>query len=514
VGNDITERKRSEDAQRLLATAVEQASEGIAITDTSGYIRYANPSFERISGYSEDEIIGSKLTALEHEARKTPSQGELWDSIAGTNVWTGRLTGKRKDGTIYQADTTVAPVRDVSGQITKYVAVQRDVTKEVELHEQLLQAQKMEAVGVLAGGIAHDFNNLLTVVMGHSELLAARENIDDHVLRDLQKIHQASVHGADLVNRLLTFSRKGEVRPRLVNLNEQIEQLNSLLSRVIPRMIEIELRLAPELHFVNADPGQMEQVLMNLAVNAEDAMPDGGRLVIETANVGPDGECSKDQAEAEPGRFVMLSVSDTGHGMDQETQEHIFEPFYTTKEIGRGTGLGLAIAYGIVQQHSGRIECESFPGVGTTFKIYLPAAEAKPEKEPPLDQNLPLSGTETLLLVDDEKDVRDLGKAILGGAGYKIVEATNGEEALRIYRKQRRKISLVILDLIMPGMSGRECFQELVRSEPGIKVLISSGYPSSELAGDPAQIEAAGFVRKPYSTIELLRAVRSTLDRA
>jgi CheY-like chemotaxis protein len=241
-------------------------------------------------------------------------------------------------------------------------------------------------------------------------------------------------------------------------------------------------------------------------------MPEGGRLVIETANVVLENGYSKGRAEDKENRFVMLSVSDTGHGMDQETRERIFEPFYTTKEKGRGTGLGLAMAYGIVQQHGGQIECESFPGVGTTFKIYLPAAEAKPEAERTLGEDLPLSGAETLLLVDDEEDVRDLGKAILSGAGYTIIEATSGDEALEIYRTKGREISLVILDLIMPGMSGRECFQELVRCDPSIKILISSGYGSRDWTADSAPIDAAGFVKKPYATGELLRAVRSTLD--
>jgi len=265
---------------------------------------------------------------------------------------------------------------------------------------------------------------------------------------------------------------------------------------------------------VHADPGQIEQVLMNLAVNARDAMPEGGRFVIQTANVDPGKEQSDRYLGDKRGRFVMLSVSDTGHGMDQETQERIFEPFFTTKEKGRGTGLGLAIAYGIVQHHGGHIECESFPGVGTTFKIYLPAAEAEPEMEYPLDQLTPLSGTETLLLVDDEDDVRALGKTILNGAGYKVIEATNGMEALDIYRKEGRHISLVILDLIMPGIGGKECCQELVRYNPGLKVLISSGYSSADMDGAAGQIDAAGSVNKPYSAQELLRAVRSALDGA
>jgi PAS domain S-box-containing protein len=385
--------------------------------------------------------------------------------------------------------------------------------EQLELQKQLLHAQKMEAVGVLAGGIAHDFNNLLTVIMGFSELLSTNGNIDEQVRADLRKIHRASVHGSDLVNGLLTFSRKGEVQPRLLNLNDQIEQLNRLLSRVIPKMIDIELDLSAGLDLVNADPGQIEQVLMNLAVNARDAMPEGGRLVIQTANVNHDTEQSESPGDKR-GRFVMLSVSDTGHGMDQETQERIFEPFFTTKEKGRGTGLGLAIAYGIVQQHGGCIECESFPGVGATFRIFWPAAEGEPVPEWREEPAITPGGTETVLLVDDEDAVRDLGKAILEEAGYEVIQAANGAEALRICQKQGRSIALVILDLIMPGMSGKECLQELVRRHPGVKILISSGYPSGEISGDAIQTNAAGFVNKPYSMGELLRAVRSTLDGA
>lgn len=385
--------------------------------------------------------------------------------------------------------------------------------EQLELQKQLLHAQKMEAVGLLAGGIAHDFNNLLTVIMGYSELLAATGNIDEQVRTDLRKIHRASVRGGDLVNRLLTFSRKGEVQPQLLNLNEQIEQVNSLLSRAIPKIIDIELDLTACLDPLRADPGQIEQVLMNLAVNARDAMPEGGRLVIQTANVNHDTEQSESPGDKRS-RFVMLSVSDTGHGMDQETLERIFEPFFTTKEKGRGTGLGLAIAYSIVQQHGGRIECESFPGVGTTFRILWPATEGEPEPERREEPAITPGGTETVLLVDDEDDVRDLGKTILEAAGYRVIEAANGAEALEICRKQGRRIALVILDLIMPGMSGNECVQELIRCNPGVKILISSGYPSGGIADNALQTNAAGFVNKPYSVKELLRAVRARLDGA
>ena len=380
----------------------------------------------------------------------------------------------------------------------------RDVTQEVQLQEQLIQAQKMEAVGTLSGGIAHDFNNLLQVTLGYSELLLAEKREDDPEYADLSKILQSARSGAELVQRLLTFSRKVEPKPIPLNLNRRILQVEKLLGRTIPKMIDIQLDLSDDLADINADPTQMEQVLMNLAVNARDAMPDGGKLTLGTRNVTLDEEYCKVHVEAKPGQYVLLAVSDTGHGMDKATIDHIFEPFYTTKELGRGTGLGLAMVYGIVKQHGGFINCYSEVEHGTTFNVYFPAIESQVELDVDKTGVMPAFGTETILLVDDEEFVRDLGARILSKAGYNVLTATNGREALDLFEKERTQISLVILDLIMPEMGGKECLKELRKIDPQLKVLIASGLSADPSTKESVEMGARGFVSKPFRFKELL----------
>jgi nitrogen-specific signal transduction histidine kinase/ActR/RegA family two-component response regulator len=393
-----------------------------------------------------------------------------------------------------------------------YHSIIRDVTERKALERQLLQSKKMEAIGTLAGGIAHDFNNLLTVVLGFSDLLLVETDERDPSYADIQKINQAARSGADLVKRILAFSKKAETYPRPLDLNSEIEQIKELLIRTIPKMIEIKLMLSDDLATVNADPTQVEQVLMNLAVNARDAMPGGGKLTIETQNVSLDEEYRRMHLGARPGDYVMLSVSDTGHGMDREALNRIFEPFYTTKGTGKGTGLGLAVVYGIVKQHGGYINCYSEPGVGTTFKIYLPVIQIEAESKTALDKATLAGGTETVLLVDDEESIRDLGKRILERSGYTVLTAGNAKEALGIYTKDRDKISLVILDLIMPEMGGKQCLEELLRINPQAKVLIATGLAANGLTREAIDMGGKGLVGKPYNVEEMLRAVRKVLD--
>jgi len=388
----------------------------------------------------------------------------------------------------------------------------RDVTEHLLLTRQLFQAQKMEAVGTLAGGIAHDFNNLLQVVLGYSELVLGDEDLPDRLKEDLGRVLLAGRSGADLVQRLLTFSRKTESKPLNLDLNQRIRQTHKFLRRTIPT-IDIEMILAEDLLRVHADPSQLDQVLMNLAVNARDAMPDGGHLSIETANVLLDEEYARAHLEAKPGEYVLLSVSDTGHGMDKETLQHIFEPFYTTKETGKGTGLGLAMVYGIVKQHSGHITCYSEPGQGTTFKIYLPAAIPETQDEQPVISAMTQGGTETILLVDDEEFIRDLGRRILERHGYTVLSASDGREALDLYKKEIGKISLVILDLIMPEMGGKQCLEELLKIDPQVRALIASGFAANGPTKEAIERGARGFVSKPYNMKQMLQVVREVLDR-
>jgi PAS domain S-box-containing protein len=510
--HDITDRKRDEIEQKRLAIAVEQCVESIMITDKDGRIQYVNPSFERITGYSREEALGNTPTFLEESEDDRSFIEGMIATIKSGKSWKGRIRGKRKNGEFFHKDMTISPVRDSTGEITNYVDVGHDVGERIELERQLLHAQKMEAIGTLAGGIAHDFNNILQVTQGFSELLLAEKDEGDPERSDLLKIFHAAKHGADLVQRLLTFSRKVEPKPIPLDLNRHITNMAKLLQRTIPKMIDIQLELAGNLPDVSVDPSQLQQVLMNLAVNARDAMPDGGKLTIETRIATVDDEMCKLNVGAKPGEYVLLRVSDNGHGMDQETIDHIFEPFYTTKEVGRGTGLGLAMVYGIVKQHDGFIRCQSSLGRGATFEIFLPAIESEAQSDEKEVPNGPLQGTETVLLVDDEENVRDLGTRILNRAGYKVLTASNGKEALTLFRNRKNSISLVVLDLIMPEMGGGACLRELLKIAPQTKVLIASGQSDGSSTEELIKLGARGFAAKPFRVVEMLRLVRSILD--
>ncbi|MDR3603126.1 MAG: PAS domain S-box protein, partial [Syntrophaceae bacterium] len=512
--HDITNRKQADQERLLLTTAIEQSAESIMITDTEGSILYINTAFEQINGYSRQEAIGKRARILiERNEKDTAVYENLRMTLDRGEVWRGRLTNKKKDKTLYEAEVTISPVKDKSGRIINYVGVSRDVTNEALLQKQFIQAQKMEAVGTLAGGIAHDFNNLLQVVLGYSELMLRRKSEKENDYSDLQKIFQAGKRGTELVKSLLMFSRKLEPKYRPINLNQEIIQVQGLLSRTIPKTIKIDLRLSGDLEPIQADQSQIGQILMNLGVNARDAMPDGGALTIETANVELGQEYCNAHLEAKPGRYVLLTVSDTGHGIDRETLSHIFEPFFTTKGVGKGTGLGLATVYGIVKEHDGLIICYSEPGQGTTFKIYFHAIQTDENVETLESETDIPHGTETILLVDDDEVVRDLAATVLDNFGYQVITAGNGKEALDIYMNQSGKIALVILDLIMPEMDGRQCLNELLRIDPKTKVIIASGHSVNGKVEEIFLSRAKAFVEKPYDIRNLLKNVRDVLDK-
>lgn len=512
--HDISNRKQADQERLLLTTAIEQSAESIMITDTAGTILYINTAFEQINGYTRQEAIGKRTRILiERNEKDTAVYEDLRITLDRGEVWRGRLTNKKKDKTLYEAEVTISPVKDNSGRIINYVGVSRDVTKEALLQKQFMQAQKMEAVGTLAGGIAHDFNNLLQVVLGYSELMLRRKSEKENDYSDLQKIFQAGKRGTELVKSLLMFSRKLEPKYRPINLNQEIIQVQGLLSRTIPKTIKIDLRLSGDLEPIQADQSQIGQILMNLGVNARDAMPDGGALTIETANVELGREYCNAHLEAKPGRYVLLTVSDTGHGIDRETLSHIFEPFFTTKGVGKGTGLGLATVYGIVKEHDGLVICYSEPGQGTTFKIYFHAIQTDGNVETFENVTDIPHGTETILLVDDDEVVRDLAATVLDNFGYQVISAGNGKEALDIYRRQGGKIALVILDFIMPEMDGRQCLNEILRIDPKTKVIIASGHSVNGNAEEIFLSRAKAFVEKPYDIKDLLKNVRNVLDK-
>jgi two-component system, cell cycle sensor histidine kinase and response regulator CckA len=388
----------------------------------------------------------------------------------------------------------------------------RMMNEQKRLEKELQQAQKLGAVATLAGGVAHDFNNLLQSIQGFSEVLLFGKNKDDPSFPVLKRIMAAVNRGGVLTRQLLTYSRKIKSEKRPINLNNHVRQAHQLLQSTIPKMIEIELRLEEGLKMVNADSVQMEQVLMNLAINARDAMPDGGRLVIETANVRLPEKLNETRSGSTSREGVLISVSDTGHGMDKAILEQIFEPFFSTKAPGKGTGLGLSMVHGIVKNHDGRITCRSTPGKGTCFQIYLPAVEPVLEKRPADETRRCQGGNETILLVDDDENIRNTGKEGLENAGYTVRTASGGEMALNVYGQKAEKIHLVLLDLIMPGMGGARCLHELLQTDPGTKVVIISGYSPDDQTMQAIRSSTSGYLRKPYTGDQLLSTVREALD--
>ncbi|MGO9735955.1 MAG: PAS domain S-box protein [Desulfomonilaceae bacterium] len=515
IDRDITERKVSEAAlkasEERMRTLIEVSPIGITIVRQGVYI-YTNPAFVRMFGYDDiNEIVGRPLESLCVPEERAFIKKVARDRAAGLHTPQYEITGLSKDGRRLNLSVW-GTMADFDGEPATFAFVV-DETKEKSLRLQLIQVQKMESLGALAGGVAHDFNNLLQVVLGYSELMISSKKLDERTVTDLSKINHAAKDGAELAKRLLAFSRKGEINRIPVNLNEQVEKLKGMLERTIPKMIEIRLALNADPAMVTADPTQIDQVLLNLAVNARDAMPNGGKLNIETTNVALDEEECRLHVGSKAGDCVLLTVSDTGIGMDPQTLEQIFEPFFTTKSEGKGTGLGLSIVYGVVRRHEGFITCDSEPGRGTTFRIYLPALSENAVKNVDVGPDVtPKGGNETILLVDDEEYVRDLAVRFLTSAGYNVITASNGREAIEIFERDRGMISLIILDLIMPEIGGMQCLEEIKKIDPNARVLIASGLSVDESERKTIESSARGFVSKPYKMKQALDAVRMIID--
>ncbi len=499
--------------QRRLTTAIEQAAESVVITDTQGVILYVNPAFEQITGYSWDEAVGQAMRILKSGKHDAAFYRDLWTTISAAGVWHGRIVNRKKDGSLYTVDTTISPVRDENDDIVNYVGLQRDVTSELQLEEQYRQGQKMEAIGRLTAGIAHDFNNLLTAVNGFTELAQFRLPPDDPVQELMSKVQYSGQRAASLVRQLLAFSRKQILEPQVLDLNAVVKDLDKMLQRIIGEDVQLKIDLTPGLWPVKVDVAQIEQVIVNLAVNARDAMPLGGRLVIETTNVVFDENYLAHHLEASPGEHVLLAVSDTGVGMSPEVKTHLFEPFFTTKERGKGTGLGLATVYGIVKQSGGHIWVYSEEGIGTTFKIYLPRAREAPQRFTRAEaEGAPPSGSETILLVEDDADVRELVQRVLQGQGYTLLVAQDGQEALGLVARHADLIHLLLTDVVMPDMSGQALVKSLGRSYPDLKVLFMSGYTDEIIAHHGVLDPGVAFLQKPFSAVALARKVRQVLD--
>ena len=511
---DITERKQSESERKLLTTAIEQAAETIIITDTQGIIQYVNPAFESTTGYTRAEALGQHPPFLLKSCQQdAPLYGKVWNTLHGGKTWTGRLVNQRKDGTNYTEDAAISPVRNEAGVIVNYVAVNRDVTQELNLEAQLFESQKMESIGRLAGGIAHDFNNLLTIINGYSDLVMQNLAGIDPLREQLTAIRNAGERAAGLTQQLLAFSRRQVIAPTVLNLNDVVTDTEKMLRRLIGEDIELKTILDESLGNVSADAGQLNQVLMNLTVNARDAMPDGGKLTFETSNANIDVSFAFPHSDVLPGRYVLLTVTDTGVGMDSQTLQNIFEPFFTTKKPGYGTGLGLATVYGILKQSKGWIWAESKPGQGTIFKLCFPRVDAPVDIT--VESNVAdvesLGGAETILVVEDQVEVRQLAVEVLRSYGYQVLEAANGGDALLLCERNSAPIHLMVTDVIMPGMTGRELAQRLQQIRPDTKVLYMSGYATDVIANKGILESGVAHLPKPFAPSSLARKVREVL---
>jgi PAS domain S-box-containing protein len=511
IARDISERKEAERETERLATAIAQITEGIIITDARGTIEYVNDATLEITGYTREELIGENPRLLRSGHQPDAFYEEMWKTISAGEVWQGQLVNRRKDGSFYEEEMIITPIHGADGAIRSYVAAKRDVTERVLLESQLQQAQKMEAVGQLAGGVAHDFNNMLTGITGYAQLLL-RAADDEAQRSDLRQILELSIRAADLTQQLLAFSRRQQLEQTPVDLNKLIGSTLKMLRRLIPESIEVEFSGADALQTVMADSGQIVQVLLNLAVNARDAMPDGGTLVIETANVDVGSDYADSHLEVKPGGYVMMSISDNGTGMDQATKDHIFEPFFTTKGTGEGTGLGLATVYGIVKQHGGHINVYSEPGMGTAFKVYLPASKAPATEHEGANEGPPeLPEIATVLLVEDEEAVREIVERTLGKMGCHVLSAGRSSEALQLYDCAEHKIDLLLTDVVMPGGLGTDLYRELRALDPDLKVVFMSGYPDRGAAHLTDLPAGSMFLRKPFSPNKLAEYVRQVL---
>lgn len=507
------QRQKAEDTLRKLWRAVEQSADLVMITDREGIIEYVNPAFESLTGYSPGELMGQTPRVLKSGQQNSDLYKELWQSILAGNVFRCTMVNRKKSGDVFVAEKTITPLRDNEGIITHFISNDRDITDRRRMENQLQQAQKMDAIGRLAGGVAHDFNNLLMVISSYAELMLDSITPQHPLRRNVDEIQKASRRAADLTRQLLAFGRKQMQSLQLLDLNLIIEDINRMLPRLIGEDIELVFAPGQKLGRVKADPVQIEQILMNLVANARDAMPKGGRLLIETASVRLDDAYVQEHSIVPPGDYVLLTVTDSGMGIAPEHLLHIFEPFYTTKEEGKGTGLGLATVYGIVKQNSGFIWVYSEPGMGTTFKIYLPRARQKtPSQQPPAPVEGCPRGCETLLLAEDEEAVRTSIREFLSLNGYIVLEATNGTEAMAIARAYDGPIDLMITDVVMPQLGGAKLAGELTSDRPKMKVLFVSGYAETIFQSHGAIDVTTNFLQKPFSLKTLARKIREVLD--
>lgn len=514
IMRDVSKRQKAEEERDRLIAAIEQTREAIVITDRDANIQYVNPAFEAITGYTFDEVLGQNPRILKSGEQDRQFYQGMWQKLSSGQTYKCRMVNRRKDGSLFTEEATISPIVDREGRLVNYVAVKRDITEQILLESQLQQAQKMEAVGRLTGGVAHDFNNILGVIIGYTEMALEETPPGQKLHGDLSKILDAAERSANIVRQLLAFSRKQAVSPQVLDLNTAVTGMLKILNRLIGENIDLAWSPVHGALAIKIDPVQIDQILANLCVNAKDAIAGAGKITIETAKVSFDNVYCASHVGFQPGEFVQLAISDNGCGIDKDAQRHIFEPFFSTKELGRGTGLGLSTVYGIVKQNNGFINIYSEPGRGTTFKIYLPLHEEKQQEtiEKTITANNAGFG-ETVLVVEDEPVLLTMAQEMLEVLGYVVLTADRPSKALKIVEEYPGDIHLVFTDVVMPEMTGKEMVALLQPHQPKIKILYMSGYTANVIAHNGILDEGIQFLQKPYSKAELAKKIRGILDR-
>ncbi|MGD9611602.1 MAG: PAS domain S-box protein [Kiritimatiellia bacterium] len=509
----LEDHERAEADLKRLATAIEQSADSIVVADPRAAIQYVNPAFETVTGYRRAEVLGQNPRLLHSGQQNAAFYQAMWATLASGKTWRGRIVNRRKDGTLYTEDALISPVTDAAGQTINYVAVKRDVTEELRLAAQLNQIQKMESIGRLAGGVAHDFNNMLTIILGHAEMILLRKHLDPDLRNHLEEVQRAALDSAAIVRQLQAFARKQTIAPRIIDLNPEVGGAIQMLQRLIGEDVQLAWRPSAALWPVKVDPAQVDQMLVNLCVNARDAIAGVGQIAIETDNAVLDADFCATHPGAFPGEYARLTVRDTGCGMDPETLGHVFEPFYTTKAPGKGTGLGLAMVYGVVKQNGGYIDVASAEGQGTVVQIYLPRHGDEVASAPPAVPDAPpATDRKTILLVEDEPSILALTAEVLNNLGYAVRAAHSPVEAIRLAKEHPGEIHLLLTDVVMPGMNGRDLARTLQNLRPGLRFLFMSGYTADVIAHNGLLDEGLHFIHKPFTKAALAVKIREALE--
>ncbi|HOQ42451.1 MAG TPA: response regulator [Smithellaceae bacterium] len=512
LNQEIEEHKQTEEKLFKLSQSIEESPVAFVLMDVNGNLEYVNPQFFRISGYAPRNMIGLNVKSLQPTGSQTDDFQEAWESVGADNIWRGEMQIKKQDGECFWAYLTLLPLKNPEGHVNSMMMIMEDTSEKRQLEAQLIQSQKLEGIGQLAGGVAHDFNNILTAIIGYAQLVYLNMQSDDTNRGHIKHILDYSEKAATITKSLLAFSRKQTTNLSCFNVNDLISDFQKLLLRLMPENIEIQTQFTSQKLSVLVDQVQLEQVIMNLATNARDAMPDGGLIIIATNMTEIDQEFIKSNGYGRTGSYAQITMADMGRGMNRQTLDKIFEPFFTTKEPGKGTGLGMTIVYNIVSRHNGFITVESEPGKGTRVRILLPIVEAAEDVNgSKTEEYIEQGGARTILVAEDDSGIRDLITTILTERGYEVIGAADGVEAVKQFSENREKVSLVMLDGIMPKKNGREAYLEIRAMKPDVKVIFMSGYLENMLDFDHLMEREIHFLQKPVLPLDILKKIQELL---